>query len=68
MEVTELSVPNPWYLNQNNFKIFAFLSWSITFWNCTDEGCPLHIPPCKTQTNVLLLLPALLYTYINEMM
>ena len=24
MGVTELSVPNPWYLNQNNFKVFAF--------------------------------------------
>ena len=51
MEVTELSVPNPWHLNQNNFKFFGFLSWSITFWNCTDnESYPLHIPPCKTQT------------------
>ena len=54
MEVTKLSVPNPWYLTQNNFKIFAFLSWSITFWNCTDEGYPLHIPPMQDPKNFLL--------------
>ena len=70
MEVTELSVPNPLYLNQNNFKIFAFLSWSITFWNCTDEGYPLHIPHARPKQffcYLLITVDTTLYTYVNEM-